>query len=351
MVSLYIMNNRTARTLKIPLAFPDRDKSHVADWPDHDPVTAVATSSKWNSLQRQLMENIQHSSVIQHEFIAIDEGHATLLRVNEWDQSKNWIVPIGRPQSRDMQPVGGNRILIGHQHGYTEFDLTLGRVVKEFGAFDGVTAARRQPNGHTLIAGVNLAGMAGVVVLELDAHDEEVHRAIFPGDYVRLIRQTAQGTYLMSCNDRIREGSRDGTYLREFPVDGFYHAWKALRLPSGNLMVTAGYGAFVVELDPGGKVVRKFGGKEQVPEKVRPFFYAMFQLLPNGHVVLANWQGHGPGFGNSGVQLLEFDGAGEIVWSWSKADLISSLQGVLVLDGLDTSRLHDERDGLMEPAC
>ena len=91
------------------------------------------------------------------------------------------------------------------------------------------------------------------------------------------------------------------------------------------------------------------GGKEQVPEKVRPFFYAMFQLLPNGNVLLANWQGHGPGFGNSGVQLLEFHPAGEIVWTWSKADLISSLQGVLVLDGLDTARLHDERSGVMSP--
>jgi len=49
------------------------------------------------------------------------------------------------------------------------------------------------------------------------------------------------------------------------------------------------------------------------------------------------------------MQLLEFNPAGEKVWSWSKADLISSLQGVLVLDGLDTNRLHDERTGVMTP--
>lgn len=287
------------------------------------------------------------SRQIQHEFLAIDEGHATLLHVNERDQSKNWIVPIGQPAARDMQLAGGNIVLIGHHHGYTEFDIALGRIVKEVKSFDGVTAVRRQPNGHTLIAGVNIGGASGVAVLELDGDDQEIHRAIFPGDYVRLIRQTGDGTYLMSCNDRIREGSRDGKYLREFPIDGFYHAWKSLRLPTGNLLVSAGYGAFVVELDTSGQIVRKFGGKESVPENVRPFFYAMFQLLPNGNTVLANWQGHGPGFGNSGVQLLEFNTAGEIVWSWSKAELISSLQGVLVLDGLDTSKLHDERAGVM----
>ena len=287
--------------------------------------------------------------MIYHEFIAIDEGHATLLHVDERDQSKNWLVPIGQPAARDMQLIGDGKILIGHHHGYTEFDIKLGRVAKEFKTLEGVTAVRRQPNGHTIIAGVDIPHTKGVVVLELDVDDHEINRVIFPGDYVRLICQTGAGTYLMSCNDRIREGSRDGKYLREFPVEGFFHAWKSLQLPNGNLIVTAGYGAFVVELDAYGKVLRKFGGKEQVPEKVRPFFYAMFQLLPDENVVLANWQGHGPGFGSSGVQLLEFDSSGEIVWSWSKADLISSLQGVLVLDGLDISRLHDERKGIMTP--
>jgi hypothetical protein len=248
-----------------------------------------------------------------------------------------------------MQLIGGGKILIGHHHGFSEFDLTLGRLTKEFKSLAGVTAARRQPNGRTLIAGVDILPTKGVVVLELDVNDQEIRRTIFPGDYVRLIRQTNADTYLMSCNDRIREGSHYGKYLREFPVEGFYHAWKALRLPNGNFIVTAGYGAFVVELDPNGKIVRKFGGKESVPEKVCPFFYAMFQLLPNGNIILANWQGHGPGFGNSGVQLLEFNSTGEIVWTWSKADLISSLQGVLVLDGLDTGKLHDERSGLMLP--
>ena len=287
--------------------------------------------------------------MIQHDFIAIDEGHATLLHINERDPSKNWLVPIGQPAARDMQLIGDGKILIGHHHGYSEFDLELGRLVKEFKSLSGVTAVRRQANGHTLVAGVDIPGGQGVAVLELDANDQEIHRAIFPGDYVRLIRQTEQGTYLMSCNDRIREGSRDGKYLREYPVEGFYHAWKSVRLPNGNLIVTAGYGAFVVELDANGKILRKFGGKEQLPESVRPFFYAMFQLLPNGNLILANWQGHGSGFGLSGVQLLEFNSAGDLVWTWSKADLISSLQGVLVLDGLDVFKLHDERHGTMQP--
>jgi hypothetical protein len=246
-----------------------------------------------------------------------------------------------------MQLVGGNKVLISHHHGYTEFDIATGKIAKEIKSFDGLTAARRQPDSHTIISGVDLAGAKGVVILELDADDRELHRAIFPGDYVRLIRQTNDGTYLMCCNDRIREGSRDGKYLREFPVDGFYHAWKAVRLANGNLLVSAGYGAFMVELEPSGRILRKFGAKESVPAEVNPFFYAMFQLLPDGHIVMANWQGHGEGHGAQGVQLLEFNLSGEIVWQWSRAEMISSLQGVLVLDGLDIAKLHDERAGVM----
>jgi len=289
------------------------------------------------------------SSSIRHKFLAIDEGLVQLLHIDEQDPSLDWIVPIGHPQARDMQLIGDGKVLIGHHHGWSEFEIATGKVLFEFTGYEGVTAVRRQPNGHTIIAGVDIAGVTGVVILELDGTLKEIHRAIYPGDYVRLIRQTEQGTFLMSCNDRIREGDRLGNYLNEYPVEGFYHAWKSLRLPNGNLIVSAGYGAFMVELDPAGQIVRKFGGKENVAEEVNPFFYAMFQLLGNGHLVLANWQGHGEGFGSSGVQLLEFDAAGEIVWSWSDSSRISSLQGVLVLDGLDLSRLHDERQGLMSP--
>jgi len=287
--------------------------------------------------------------MIRHRFLAIDEGLVQLLHIDETDPSKDWIVPIGHPQARDMQLIGSGRVLIGHHHGWSEFDIASGEVLAEFTGLEGVTAVRRQPDGRTIVAGVDIAGTKGVVVLELDETNAEIRRTLYPGDYVRLIRQTAQGTFLMSCNDRIREGDREGNYLREFPVEGFYHAWKSLRLPDGNLLFSAGYGAFMVELNPEGDEIRRFGGKDQVPEAVNPFFYAMFQLLPHGHVVLANWQGHGAGFGESGVQLLEFDREGRIVWQWSDSSRISSLQGVLVLDGLDLSVLHDEQEGIMAP--
>lgn len=282
-----------------------------------------------------------------HRFIAIDEGLNTLLYVDERMPIRDWTVEIGRPQVRDMQLVGGNRVLVGCDSGYLEYDIQTGRLEKEYAGLRGVTSVRRQPGGHTLVAGVGLAGETGIVVLELDAQDRIAGRTVYPGDYVRLLRQTATGTYLMCCNTMIREADPRGGFIRDFPLEGFFHAWKALRLRNGNTLVSAGYGAFMVELDPAGAVVRRFAAKENMPAGINANFYAMYQLLPSGNIVVANWQAHGPGHGKEGVQLLELDPAGKIVWHWHQADRISSLQGVLVLDGLDTSLLHDEREGLM----
>jgi len=295
---------------------------------------------------------------IKHEFIAIDEGKNNLLYVNENDPAKNWIVPIGKSHPRDLQLVGGNRVLIGNVTGYSEYDIATGKQLVDVTNFapanartdtDEVTSVRRQPNGHTLVAGISIGGSKGVVVLDVDPQGEVRNKIVYPGNYVRFLRQTAAGTYLIVCDTKICEGNSAGQFIWEAPVEKFGHAWKAVRLPNGNTLASAGYGGFMVELDPAKNTVRKFGSKEQVPAAIKSDFFASFQLLPNGDVVVCNWQGHGPGHGSSGVQLLEFDKAGAIVWQWSKAELISSLQGILVLDNLNTALLHDERNGIMEP--
>ncbi len=284
----------------------------------------------------------------KHEFVAIDEGLGNLLHIDENNPANNWIVPAGQPVPRDLQLIGGGRILVGHDTGYSEFELTTGKLLKEVARYKGVTSARRLANGHTLLVGVNLDKAKGVVLLEL-GDSGVVHKTVLPGNYVRLARETSAGTFLLMNDTMIREVTREGAAVHEWTVPDFRHAWKAVRLPDGHTLASAGYTPFLVELDDRGGIVRKIGAKSAALAFANPNFYAMFQLLANGDIVVANWQGHGPGHGESGVQLLEFDRAGAVVWQWSEAKLISSLQGVLVLDGLDVSVLHDERNGVMAP--
>ncbi|MGD1030607.1 MAG: hypothetical protein ABSA05_05640 [Opitutaceae bacterium] len=317
---------------------------------------------------------------IKHQFLAIDEGLNNLMRVDESDPKQNWLVHISPPHPRDMQLEGGGHLLISHDRGYSEYDIATGKLVKEVTAYHDVSSVRRLENGHILVVGVDFDGPKmnrgwgplgdptgrHVVFGEFDANDKLVRRTVYVGDYARLVRETSKGTYLCGENTKFSEGDKDGNWIREFPVEGFMHAWMALRLPNGDTLMSSGYGttmkngngfsppltkgsAFMVEVDPDGKVVRKFGAADQVPAAVHPYFYAMFQLLPNGDIVVANWQGHFAGHNYNGEQIVEFDPQGAVVWNWSDRAFVSSIQGVLVLDGLNPALLYDERNGVMEP--
>jgi hypothetical protein len=310
---------------------------------------------------------------IKHDFLALDEGLSDVMHVNEANPKQNWLVHIGKPLPRDMQLEGDGRLLISHDQGYCEYDIATGKLIKEVALYHDVSSARRLPNGDLLLAGVDFDGKKlnkghdpvgdptgrHVLFVEFDPNGQIVKRTTYVGDYLRLVRATSTGTYLCACNTLFREADGDGNWIKDIAVDGFHHAWEALRLPSGNVLMSAGFGtsevkgmhgsSFMVEVDASGNVLRRFGSGDQVPAKIHPYFYAMFQLLPNGDVVIANWQGHMGGHNYSGEQLVELDPQGAVVWTWSDRAFVSSLQGVLVLDGLDTSVLNDERNGVMAP--
>jgi hypothetical protein len=291
---------------------------------------------------------------IKHKFIAIDEGLKNLLYVNEYDSTQNWIVSVSNAYpSRDMQLIGNNRILIGNSLGYTEYNITTGAIMRQVTAYDSVSSVRRLPNGQTILFGVDLAGSKGVVMIVLDSNNVQIKKKVFPGTYARIARQTNKGTFLLCCNDTIKEADTNGTfiwekYIKWAPYPTNKHMWKAERLDNGHIFFSGGYGAFLAEIDTAGNFIRTIGAAPQ-PSGVNPFFYAMWQGLSNGDIVVANWQNHGAGHGNDGIELLEFNSAGTIVWQWNKASIISSLQGVLILDSLNTSLLFDDRNGVMTP--
>ena len=189
-------------------------------------------------------------------------------------------------------------------------------------------------------------------MIKLDSLNSKIKKTVYPGTYIRLVRQTKSGTFLCACNDTIKEADTTGTfiwqaYLKASPATN-KHMWKVVRLDNGNVFLSAGYAALLAEVNPQGTIVRTIGAAPQ-PAGVNPFFYGMFQILTNGDYVVANWEDHGPGHGNAGIELLEFNSTGTIVWQWNKSSIISSLQGVLVLDSLNTSLLYDDRNGVMTP--
>jgi hypothetical protein len=269
---------------------------------------------------------------LHYRLIVIDEGRQQMSLVDTATSTFRWTLDLSAyPLARDLQRLDERRVLVGFDRGYFELDIATGAVLSVNGRWREVTGAIRRSDGSTLVTGFNLDGSGGVNVLTVDAGGAIAKCARRDGDYVRLMRATPQGSYLLCTNDHILETTPDLVALRQFRAPGFEHAWKAERLDDGSTLVSAGYGAFMALFDRDGACVERFGARGQVPEAVAPFFYASYQRLGNGHLLVANWQGHGPDNGHKGAQLLEFGPDRQLVGSWSAGSRISSLQGILVV--------------------
>lgn len=276
---------------------------------------------------------MQHiGSPIHARFLAIDEGRQMLSLIDTDCSEAQWTLDLkDLPLARSMQRLGPDLALVGFDGGFFELEISTGRVLKTVNQWRNVTSVSRQ--GHlTLVTGTDLEGVAGVVVLGVDANGTVVSRARRDGDYVRLMQPGSAGTFLLCTNDHILETSADLQAVGQFRAEGFLHAWMAQRLADGTTLVSAGYGAFMARFAKDGHLIQTFGRATELPAEISPFFYAAFQIRTDGSLLVANWQGHGPDNGTKGRQLLAFTADGQFVGSWSAPELISSLQGLLLVD-------------------
>jgi hypothetical protein len=269
-----------------------------------------------------------------------DEGNSQLHYVDLGVPTNTWHVAV--PAGREVQLVGSNKILVGTENGYEERSAVDGSLVATEDSFPGTLTARRLRNGNTLLSGVDWQGETGVVLLEINAAGEEQDRIVYSDfTYARLVRETPTGTFLVTSDVTIFEGDRDGNVVWQVGVQDSTeaHAWKALRLASGETVVATGYEASLQRFS----AEEAFLGRIQAPSEASPLFFSDFQLLPGGNYLVANWQDHGPGHGAMGLQVIELNPSGTLVWSWQQdPTFVSSIQGVILLDGLDLGKLHVE---------
>jgi hypothetical protein len=285
----------------------------------------------------------------QRRLLLRDEGNSAVHYVDLANVANNWHESV--PTGRDLQLIGGGRFLIGTDDGYQERSLDDGSIVKTVNTYPGTLAAHRLHNGNTLLSGVAFYGGQGIELVELTPEGSVARTIEYAGDYVRLVRESREGHFLLTANQRVFEGDAQGNVLWQVTVQGsdMPHAWEALPRPGGDVLISAGYGASL----------QVFGADEQLKQTitggdgVMPNFFADVQVMPTGNYVVINWQGHGPGHGDTGLQLLEYSPQGELVWFWKQdASFVSSLHSVIVLDGLDPQKLQVEspEDGILEPA-
>jgi outer membrane protein assembly factor BamB len=277
----------------------------------------------------------------QHRLLLRDEG---MSKISFVDESNSIVWQVDVPAGRDLQLAGRGRILLGTANGYEEREISTGDKLKEVATWPGTIAVQRLVNGNTMLIGVNWQGKQGIILVELNGKDELTHTIVFPGfTYARLFRVTEKGTFLITADKVVFEGDENGNVIWKADVQGpdKLHAWQAMRIKGGETVVATGFAGSLQFFNSKGELVKKIGGQTEVS----PHFFAGFQILSNGNYVVTNWQGHGPAFGDKGIQLLEFNVNGDLVWSYKQdPSKFSSLQGVIVLDGLNIEKLHTENE-------
>jgi hypothetical protein len=279
-----------------------------------------------------------------------DEGNSSLHYVNLANPAENWVVKT-TSWARGMQLVGNNVVLGGREDGYEEYDLKTGAILKQVKTFPKTQSAYRMPNGETMLA--QDGGDTTLSFLEPQT-DVVKHKITYAGySYIRMVRPTPQGTYLLPADQNLAEGDADGKILWTLHQPGWMHIWEALRLPDQRIVLGSAFGATLDFLDPTTHmIVTSFGGKN-MPDAatIQPNFFAEYQILPNGNFITSNWQGHGGTNGAKGLQIVEFDPTGKVVWTYKQDPAVySSIQGVMVLDGLDPQVLHIESvNGMWTP--
>jgi len=276
-------------------------------------------------------------SVIQHRFLAVDE-RAQLHYVDEAAPKNNWTIATAG-KYRDIQLVGSNRVMLSTTTGWVEYDLTTRAEVAKVSLPEvkKVMCARRLANGNTVV------GTEDARFLEVDSNKKIIREVKFPAGLVRVARLTPDGHFLFGSNTFVMEGAPDGTVLRKHEIPGAKHIYMVLKKSDGNLLAAAGYGGFLAEVDATSTVVKKWGGAP-APAGLWYNFFAGFQVLANGNMVVATWTGHGANDSEKGQQLVEFDPSGNVVWKWHSPKTAGSIHGVIVLDGLDVNVLCDDRN-------
>ena len=228
-----------------------------------------------------------------------DEGNRRILLVDlqnpssaVWSRQLSDLTKYG-DSMRDVQLVGGDRVAVSVAKGYVELDIKTGEIKKEVVNFDGVESLRRLASGNTIL-GANANG--GVTLQELDSQDVLVagHNVTFTNySQLRLFRRTAQGTFLIAVGATLAEVNWDKQTLWQMSIPGGDWVFQGLRLPDKTIAVTSGYGATLVVIDQAAKkVLTTIGGKSQPDAAtIVPNFYGGFQVLPNGHFIVTNWEG------------------------------------------------------------
>lgn len=291
----------------------------------------------------------QLPQLMKHKVIIADEGNGKVHYINLSNPTEHWTITTN---NRDLQLIGNNRLMVSVGDGYAEYNVNTGTFIKKITIGGTVQSVFRLTSKSTFV------GIDGspASVMEVDSTGKQIRKINFAVNAsIRIVRPTPAKTFLVGgkISGTMNECDSTGKIIWSAQAGG--EPYMALRLPNGNTLISTGYGIQMVLVDSKANVLKKYPSQTDLGtdfwKQASPYFFGGFQILKNGNIVVANWEGHGTGNGSKGFQLIEIDSSLSKVVSYWKQDpsLVSSLHGVLVIDSLDTGKMYSDVNGILAP--
>lgn len=280
-----------------------------------------------------------------HEFFANDNGRNIINYVNEFDPSKNWSKPVGvtganSPRQVELVdnadvvggPLSGKAIMVSVNTGFQEYHPVTGERlidVRLAGTTD-VRGAVRLADGNTIL------GIGNDTLRTVNRAGATVRSCTLPGpaiaDSLRVINRDPATGFLMlgrALDLYIVNETCQQQWTAQLPTGS--KAYSVLARPGGGVWATSGAPSTVIEFNQQGQILQQIGGKTTHAGLGLDFFSG-FEILPNGNMVVANWQGHLANPMNSTPHLVEFNPANnELVWRWGDQTLARQITNTLML--------------------
>jgi hypothetical protein len=249
------------------------------------------------------------------------------------DGSLEWEIKVGAihdawllPNGHVLFQQGWTKIVELTPDKKTAWEYDAGKMNGNEGKRVEVHAFQRLADGLTMIAESGPARIievdqAGKLRREIKLKVNHPN----PHSDTRLVRKTAEGTYLVAheSDGCVREYDAAGKIIWEYEVPLFgkerkgghgpesfgNSVFSAVRLPNGNTLIGAGNGHSVLEVSPGKKIV--WSVKQNDLPGITLAWVTRIERLPNGNTLIGNCHA-----GPENPQFIEVTPAKKVVWTF-----------------------------------
>jgi hypothetical protein len=240
-----------------------------------------------------LLFSFTESLHAENHIYCADHNNKKLIKIKE-DGTLLWEFPNNNGHDVQLLKNGNVLIVTGEVQEVTPEKQIVWRVGKP--TVQNAEAAQRLDNGHTVIADNGTHA-----VIELNGKNEEIWRFEVPNGNkrphptMRQVRRLANGNTLIcaSTEDEVWEVTPEKKIVWRYKIPFPY---LATRLDSGNTLISSGdgYGSprgyYLIEVDPAGQTVWKYGG-DDAPADQKLNWPSGFVRMPDGTTYVSEAQG------------------------------------------------------------